>query len=97
MFIVEIAEANGIEEDDAVFLLSIIGIANCLGRLVAGWLAGRKSINSLYLYIAACFVGGAFTIACPYLTSYTMLAIYSVVFGAFVGELSMMILKENSY
>ena len=55
----------GIEKDDASFLLSIVGIANTLGRIVLGFLSDRQWINRLYLYnmsLAICGIGN-FSIA----------------------------------
>ena len=50
----------GIEKDDASFLLSVVGIANTLGRIVLGFLSDRQWINRLYLYnmsLAICGIG----------------------------------------
>ena len=39
-----------IEEKSASYLLSVIGIANTLGRIFLGYISDRKWINRLYLY-----------------------------------------------
>ena len=39
-----------IEEKSASYLLSVIGIANTLGRIFLGYVSDRKWINRLYLY-----------------------------------------------
>ena len=54
----------GIDKDDASFLLSVVGIANTLGRIVLGFLSDRQWINRLYLYnmsLALCGLGEIFT------------------------------------
>lgn len=54
----------GIDKDDASFLLSVVGIANTLGRIVLGFLSDRQWINRLYLYnmsLAICGLGEIFT------------------------------------
>jgi predicted MFS family arabinose efflux permease len=86
MFMVELAEKYGVARARASYLLSVTGITNCTGRLVAGWLANRKTIQALGLYVTACLVGGGATMACPHLRSYTTLAAYAAVFGCFVGQ-----------
>ena len=40
----------GIEHKNASFLLSIIGIANTLGRIIIGYIADRPCLNRLYIY-----------------------------------------------
>ena len=40
----------GIGKEDAKYLLSIVGIANTVGRVVLGYVADRPWINRLYLY-----------------------------------------------
>ena len=40
----------GIEKENASFLLSVIGIANTLGRIVLGYVSDRPWLNRLYTY-----------------------------------------------
>lgn len=40
----------GIDEVDASYLLSVVGIANTLGRIILGYISDRSWINRLYLY-----------------------------------------------
>ena len=40
----------GIEKEDASFLLSVVGIANTIGRIILGYISDRSWINRLYLY-----------------------------------------------
>ena len=45
---------------DAGFLLSVIGIANTLGRIILGYVSDRPWVNRLYLYngcLAVCGIG----------------------------------------
>ena len=44
------AVLNGVDKDDASFLLSVIGIANTLGRIVLGWISDKPWLNRLYTY-----------------------------------------------
>lgn len=48
------------DKDDASFLLSVVGIANTIGRIVLGFLSDKQWINRLYLYnfsLAGCGIG----------------------------------------
>ena len=40
----------GIEMDEASSLLSVVGIANTIGRIVLGYISDRPWLNRLYLY-----------------------------------------------
>lgn len=86
MLIVEVAKERQVPKFEASFLISIIGIANCIGRLVAGLLVNMHVIEPLHLHIGACIVGGAATMVCPHLETFISLAVYVTVFGCFIGE-----------
>jgi predicted MFS family arabinose efflux permease len=50
----------GLDEKDASYLLSIVGIANTVGRIVLGFLSDKEWVNRLYLYniaLATCGLG----------------------------------------
>ncbi len=50
----------GIDKDDASFLLSVVGIANTLGRIVLGYISDKPWLNRLYTYnisLAICGLG----------------------------------------
>ena len=40
----------GINQYDASFLISIIGISNMIGKIVLGWVSDRHWIDRLHLY-----------------------------------------------
>ena len=40
----------GTERENASFLLSVIGVANTLGRIVLGFVSDRPWLNRLYTY-----------------------------------------------
>jgi len=75
----------GVSPVNAAFLISAIGATNTLGRLVAGWLADRPSINPMVLIL------GSITAAVPTLyifsviTSYWMFLTLSCLFGFLTG------------
>ena len=53
----------GIGKEDAKYLLSIVGIANTIGRVVLGFIADRPWVNRLYLYNTSLAICGL----CKYL------------------------------
>ncbi|GIX80701.1 monocarboxylate transporter 12 [Caerostris extrusa] len=72
-------------ENYASFLLSVIGIANTVGRVVLGYLSDRSFINRLWLYngsLALCGFATAFSSFC---LTYDWMAVYAAVFGATSG------------
>ena len=76
----------GISEERAAWLLSAIGIANTLGRVVFGFMADLKWVNRLMLYNTALTICGVATALSPFVGgSYELLMTYAAVFGVFIG------------
>ena len=76
----------GIPKEDAKYLLSIVGIANTIGRIVLGFVADRPWVNRLYLYntsLAICGLSMAFS---NLWTTYAGQAIFCGVFGMTSGK-----------
>jgi len=70
---------------EASFLLSIIGIANVVGRIGFGYLADQPRVNRLWLYNLAVIIAGGAMVLLIFCLSYTSLAVMSAFFGAFIG------------
>jgi MFS transporter, MCT family, solute carrier family 16 (monocarboxylic acid transporters), member 14 len=49
MYITDRAKASAINEKDAVFFISAIGIANTIARILFGWLSSFEGVNALHL------------------------------------------------
>ncbi|CAN7982454.1 unnamed protein product [Ixodes hexagonus] len=81
MYIVDKAILSGISPDKAAFILSAIGITNTVGRVFSGWVSDRPQVNALCINNVALTVGGIATALCPFFETYTMLLVYSAVFG----------------
>lgn len=81
MYIVDKAIMSGISADKAAFILSAIGITNTVGRVFSGWVSDRPQVNALCINNVALTIGGVATALCPYFETYTMLLVYSAVFG----------------
>lgn len=80
------AHEYGINKTDATFLVSVIGIANTVGRVVFGWMADKPWVNRLMLYNTALFICGVATALSPLSNAYEFLVLYAAVFGAFIGK-----------
>lgn len=79
------AVLEGHSDKKAVWLLSVIGIANTIGRIVFGFLSDQKFINRLILYSTALFVCGIATAFSTISSAYPVFVTYAVVFGILVG------------
>lgn len=89
------AKQWNIEVDDASFLLSVIGIANTLGRIVLGYISDRPWVNRLWLYNGCLAVCGISMGLSNFCTNYTSQAVFCAVFGvtsgAYVGLTSVVL------
>ena len=85
----------GMDGKQAAFLLSVIGIANTIGRIILGWLSDRREINRLYLYnscLVVCGVSMGLTVFCnTYISEAVYCAIFGVTSGAYVGLTSVVL------
>ena len=80
------AVLHGIPESKAAMLLSVIGITNTLGRILAGWITDRPEVDVLWVNIAALLVGGAVCVAIPFTSNYSVLLLQAAIFGTCMGE-----------
>jgi len=95
VFTVDRALEWGIDGKQAAFLLSVIGIANTIGRIILGWLSDRGEINRLYLYnscLVVCGVSMGLSVFCStYISQAVYCAIFGVTSGAYVGLTSVVL------
>lgn len=95
VYTVDRARGWDIDEKEAAFLLSIIGIANTLGRLFLGWLSDRHFINRLYLYNSCLVFCGISMGLSSFMTTYNWQIVYCAIFGvtsgAYVGLTSVVL------
>ncbi|XP_057672845.1 monocarboxylate transporter 12 isoform X3 [Diorhabda carinulata] len=81
--------------DEAGMLISIIGGANTVGRIVLGYISDKPWINRLFIYNWSLTICGAATLASAFCSTFYTLAIYSAVFGftagAYVGLTSVIL------
>lgn len=81
----ERARQLGVDSGSASFLVSIMGMANVGSRLIFGWLADRSQGIRFYLAGSMLALGGFVSVAIPLFTTYPLMVLYSVMFGAFTG------------
>jgi hypothetical protein len=70
-----------IPRTQASFLLSVIGITNTLGRLVAGAVANIKGVNSLLLHNVALILAGVSCLLVVFCVSYPIMCLFAAFFG----------------
>ena len=70
----------------AATLLSIIGAANILGRLLAGWISNFERVDCMFVNIVALFMGGIACLVVPFTHNYMLMCIEAAVFGTGMGK-----------
>ncbi|XP_005112911.2 uncharacterized protein LOC101848490 [Aplysia californica] len=85
MYIPERAKLLGISENEAAFLLSIIGITNTVSRVLTGVVINFFNMDCLVVNNIALFLSGVVTIVCPLCQNYVGLAVVSAIFGVCVA------------
>jgi len=79
------AIAVGISPSNAAFLISAIGVTNTVGRVVAGWLADKPSINPMLLIMVAVMAATPTHYIFSLVSSYWIFLILSCIFGFLTG------------
>ena len=85
-YITDCALKIGIPISTATFLLSVIGIANTVGRILVGWVSDQPWADSLIIHNVALIIGGIATAIVPYLPNYVLLCVYCALFGFSIGK-----------
>jgi len=74
---------QNIESDAASFLLSIIGITNTVGRIIAGWLSDFPFVDSLFVTNVCIAVSGLALFIVPFCYDYASFCVAASIFGFF--------------
>ncbi|XP_049762295.1 monocarboxylate transporter 9 [Schistocerca cancellata] len=85
VYIVVQAEKQGISKESASYLLSAVGIANTVGRVLLGYISDKPWVNRLYIYngcLAICGIATAMSVLCH---DFYSMAVYCCVFGFTIG------------
>ena len=78
----------GASASEASLILSLLGIFNTVGRLIAGWLADRPSADSLFIHNVALITAGMLTCFVPVISKFELLCVYAALFGIFICSYS---------
>lgn len=85
VYIVSKAKSLGISSEKASILLSVIGVANTVGRIVLGYISDNPKINRLWVYNMCLTICGLATAFSAFCMDFYSLAVYGSVFGFTIG------------
>lgn len=85
-YVVHEAANLNIDDKQASFLVSIIGIVNTIGMLIYGALADCKWVNNILWYGISILVCGCCILVVPWLTTYVQLCVVCALFGFFISS-----------
>ncbi|XP_058806582.1 monocarboxylate transporter 13 [Phymastichus coffea] len=85
VYLIPQASTLDIDKKTASTLLSIIGVANTLGRVLLGYVSDKPWVDRLIVYNCCLTVCGAATMLCPLCPDFATLAAYAAVYGFAAG------------
>ncbi|XP_050426328.1 uncharacterized protein LOC126836747 isoform X2 [Adelges cooleyi] len=85
LYLVPQAKVMGIDNTHSSYLLSLLGAANTLGRIVLGFISDKPSINRLMVYNLCLTICGIATMLATYCTDLFTFSLYTIVFGSTIG------------
>lgn len=80
------SDTPGVSDLHAAYLLSILGVSNTIGRVIAGNIGTKPWVDSLVMNNIALVIAGGMTVALPFCESFLLQALFAVVFGVCVGR-----------
>ncbi|XP_041066122.1 monocarboxylate transporter 12-B [Carcharodon carcharias] len=85
--LVPYAISVGVSQQQAAFLMSILGIIDIIGNISFGWLTDRRWLKKYrkYCYILTIGLDGLCSLFIPILRSFPLLVPYAVLYGYFDG------------
>lgn len=86
-YLPDMAVANGIPRDKSASIISICGITNTIGRILAGFLTDSFHVSSTTIYLVALTVAAVTNFLFPWCYNYLTVALCSGVFGLCMGKL----------
>lgn len=84
VFAADFAQSRGVDDKDATFLISVIGIVNTIGQVFYGFI-GDRDWNLTVIYGISCIGSGLAVLLLPTATSYWLMAVLCGLFGFFVS------------
>ena len=73
------------------------GITNCVGRILAGWIADLPQVSSLLVNNVSLLMAAIATAIFPFCTSYTLLIVVACFFGVGIGMYSFLCVRRHWY
>ncbi|KFB53189.1 AGAP003206-PA-like protein [Anopheles sinensis] len=90
VYLVDAAQLDGIEQNSASFLISIIGITNTVGRIVCGYVADFPQVDALFLNNICLVISTVAVALTPFCHSYAAYVVMAIAFGiAIAGYISL--------
>merc|ERR1719186_222222 len=80
-FLPELATDCGLAPESAALMVSVLGVANTIGRIIMGTLADLPAVNALVLMVFTLIGGGICCIGLAYCHSVMSLLVVTVLFG----------------
>jgi len=78
-------DKDGIEKDEAAFLLSIIGISNTIGRVFTGLISDLACVDSMFVVNVSLVLSSISLFSMPFLDDITSFSVISALFGLFIA------------
>lgn len=85
LFLVPYARSQGVEEYQAAALMSISAVLDLLGRVLFGWVANLRLVETVHQLIVTVILLGIVLLLCPLATTFTQLALFSAGYGLVFG------------
>ncbi|KAM3862837.1 monocarboxylate transporter 12-B-like [Diretmus argenteus] len=87
VYLVPYALSVGVEHQQAAFLMSIFGVSGIVGNITFGWVTDRKCLRRYRTvsYMVAVGMEGLCCMFIPVLRSFSLLVLFSVLYGYFDG------------
>uniref|UniRef100_A0A2M4CRY8 Putative monocarboxylate transporter n=1 Tax=Anopheles darlingi TaxID=43151 RepID=A0A2M4CRY8_ANODA len=90
VYLVDAAVLDGIDQNSASFLISIIGITNTVGRIVCGYVADFPKVDALFLNNICLVISTIAVALTPFCSSYASYVVMAIAFGiAIAGYISL--------
>jgi len=84
-YIPDLAVTHALSTSEAAALISLVGVFNIIGRILAGVITDCFNVKSTLTYIVTLFVAAGVNVIIPWCDGFASLAVVSAVFGLCMG------------
>ncbi|XP_050422604.1 monocarboxylate transporter 12-like [Adelges cooleyi] len=85
VYLADLATLRGNSQEDASYLISMIGFLNMFGEVLLGWAGDKAWVNANTVYAISMVLCGIVIALVPLFESYASLSILSALFGLFIS------------